>query len=92
MSVSLFKKSVALLAVTLPASAQACAVCMGSDDARIALASNSVLWTLLSLVGFIFVATGSTVFFLWRKSKTPIPPHIQFLNSLTNETTPENLA
>jgi hypothetical protein len=92
MTASLFKKNATLLAVALPASAQACAVCMGSDDARIAYASNSVLWTLLSLVGFIFVATGSTVFYLWRKSKNTIPAHIQFIDSLTDEPTPEPFA
>ncbi len=76
MSAKSFKKFTTLLALTLPVSAQACAVCMGSDDARIATASNSVLWTLLSLVGFIFIATGSTAYFLWRKANTPVPPHI----------------
>ena len=92
MSAAPFKKLALLLAVTLPASAQACAVCMGSDDARIAYASNSVLWTLLSLVGFIFVATGATAFFLWRKANSPIPPHIQYIESLTDEPTSEPLA
>lgn len=62
------QKLAPLLALALPVSAQACAVCMGSDDARIVTASNSVLWTLLSLVGFIFIATGSTAYFLWRKA------------------------
>ena len=48
--------------------ASACAVCMGADDATMREASNSTLWALLSLVGFIFVATGATAFFLWRKA------------------------
>ena len=81
-----------LLLLALPASAQACAVCMGSDNRQLAEASNSVVWSLLSLVGFIFIATGSTVFFLWRKANTPIPPHIQLIDSLTDETASEEPA
>lgn len=53
---------------SLSAKASACAVCMGADDSIIREASNSTLWALLSLVGFIFVATGATAFFLWRKA------------------------
>jgi|GEM_PF-1756730 len=52
--------------------AAACAVCMGSDNPQTVEASNTVLWALLGLVGFIFVATGLTVLFLWRKSRHPI--------------------
>jgi hypothetical protein len=58
----------ALLA--LSANAHACAVCMGGDDTVIREASNTTLWVLLGLVGFIFVATGATAFFLWRKAMT----------------------
>jgi hypothetical protein len=53
----------------LPGIASACAVCMGGDDANLRNASNSTLWALLSLVGFIFLATASTAFFLLRKAK-----------------------
>jgi flagellar basal body-associated protein FliL len=41
---------------------------MGGDDAVMREASNTTLWVLLGLVGFIFVATGATAFFLWRKA------------------------
>ena len=51
-------------------SASACAVCMGSDDTVMREASNTTMWALLSLVGFIFLATGATAFFLWRKAKS----------------------
>jgi len=60
--------SAAFLALT--ANAQACAVCMGGDDSVMREASNTTLWVLLGLVGFIFVATGATAFFLWRKAMT----------------------
>jgi len=52
-----------------PAAAQACATCGGSDDAKLVNASNTVLWALLGLVIFIFVATAGTVYFLWKKSQ-----------------------
>jgi hypothetical protein len=59
---------IALAALALPVSANACAVCNGDPNSQLAVASDSVLWTLLALVGFIFVATGATAFFLYRKS------------------------
>ncbi len=63
-------KHAAAIAVffALPAVASACAVCGGATDEKIVEASNAVLWTLLSLVGFIFSATGGTIWYLWRKS------------------------
>jgi hypothetical protein len=40
---------------------------------------------LLGLVGFIFVSTGFTALYLWRRAKAPIPAHIQFVENLTAE-------
>jgi hypothetical protein len=65
-------------------SAEACAVCAGGDNATLIEASNSVLWVLLALVGFIFVATAGTAYFLWRKAHTPVPPHIEFIENLSS--------
>jgi hypothetical protein len=75
----------ALLPLLLPSAASACAVCMGDPNSYIADASNSVLWMLLGLVGFVFVSTGFTAFYLWRRAKAPIPAHIQFVENLTAE-------
>lgn len=77
-----------VLLLSLPAlasRAEACAVCMGDPNSYIAKASNSVVWMLLGLVGFIFLSTGLTALYLWRKSRTPIPAHIQFVENLTAE-------
>ena len=65
-------KGLALLGclAALQTNASACAVCMGGDDTVMRNASNSTLWALLALVGFIFMATGATAFFLWRKATT----------------------
>jgi hypothetical protein len=71
-----------LMLVALAARADACAVCAGGDNAQLAAASNSVVWALLALVGFIFLATAATIYFIWRRANTPIPPHVQFIESL----------
>ena len=70
MSHSFQQRSLSLLAclVALQTNASACAVCMGGDDATMRNASNSTMWALLALVGFIFLSTGATAFFLWRKA------------------------
>ena len=65
-----------VLLAALAARASACAVCAGGDNVQLAEASNSVLWALLALVGFIFVATGATAYFLWRKATAPNPPQL----------------
>jgi hypothetical protein len=77
------KHSLPLLMLALAsAEANACATCAGGDNLQLAEASNSVVWALLSLVGFIFIATGATAYFLWRKATTPLPPHLQLIESL----------
>ncbi len=77
--------TLATLLVAFTARAGACAVCMGSDNPQIVDASNSVLWALLGLVGFIFLATGLTALYLWRKSLTPTPPALELIPSIIGE-------
>jgi hypothetical protein len=79
----LFPLAGALAAI--PAKASACAVCMGDPNSYVADATNSTIWMLLGLVALMFIATGLTAFFIWRHARTPIPPHLQFVESLTNE-------
>ena len=69
----------------IPAKASACAVCGGDPNSYLASASNSVVWTLLGLVGFIFVSTGATAFYLWRRARATIPPHVELVEKLTDE-------
>lgn len=71
-----------LLLALASAEANACATCAGGDNQQLVDASNAVLWSLLTLVGFIFAATGATVYFLWRKATTPLPPHLQLIQDL----------
>ena len=72
--------------VAIPAKASACAVCMGDPNSYLADATNSTIWMLLALVGFIFLSTGATAFYLWRRSKAEIPPHIELVENLNEET------
>jgi len=58
-----------LFLLALANRAAACAVCMGADNPQTVEASNTVLWTLLGLVGFIFIATGLTVLFIWMHGR-----------------------
>ena len=71
--------------VAIPAKASACAVCMGDPNSYLVGASYGVLWTLLGLVGFIFISTGATAFYLWRRSKAKIPPHIELVEKMKDE-------
>ncbi|GDX11431.1 hypothetical protein LBMAG57_32030 [Verrucomicrobiota bacterium] len=76
-----------LLAVVaaMQENASACAVCMGDPNSALAIASDATLWTLLSLVGFIFIATGATMIYLWRRGNRQIPADVQFVENLTAE-------
>lgn len=77
--------SVLVAFVAMHSKASACAVCMGDPNSAMAVASDATLWTLLTLVGFIFIATGATAFYLWRRGLRPIPAHVQFVENLNSE-------
>jgi hypothetical protein len=79
------RRCIPLALAAVPSCASACAVCGGDPNSYLADATNSVLWMLLALVGFIFLSTGLTALYLWRRSKAPIPPHIQLVEDLTVE-------
>jgi hypothetical protein len=70
---------------TIPAKASACAVCMGDPNPNVIAATNGTLWMLLSLVGLMFLGTAFTVFYIWRRATTPLPPHVQLMENLTTE-------
>lgn len=42
---------------------------MGNPNSQFAVASDSTLLMLLALVGFIFVATGSTAYYLYYQAR-----------------------
>ena len=69
----------------IPAKASACAVCMGDPNSYLADATNSTIWMLLGLVGFIFISTGATAFYLWHHARAKIPPHIELVENMTED-------
>jgi hypothetical protein len=73
------------LLAAIPARASACAVCMGDPNSYLADATNSTIWMLLGLVGFIFISTGATAFYLWRHSLAQTPPHVQLVEQMKHE-------
>jgi hypothetical protein len=73
---------ITLMMGLLSVCADACAVCANGDNTQLIEASNSVLWTLLGLVGFIFVATGATVLFLWRNAKNRASQPVDLIPNL----------
>ena len=56
-----------------------------SLDPSLAECSGIILWTLLSFVAFVFVVAAWTAFYLWHHARAPIPPHVLFVESLTQE-------
>lgn len=45
---------------------------MLADNFQLMEASTSLVCALLSMVGFVVVATALTTWFLWRKARTPL--------------------
>jgi uncharacterized membrane protein len=83
------KNIIAILALlAFSSTSQACAVCMGEANTKLADASNSVFIVLLALVGFIFLSTGITIYFLWKKATTPLPPYMALIESINTEGEP----
>ena len=64
---------------------------MGGDNEQLAEASNTVLWALLALVGFVFVATGATAWFLWKKAQAPVPPDLALIDTIVPPIDPEKI-
>jgi hypothetical protein len=73
------------LLAAIPAKASACAVCMGDPNSYLADATNSTIWMLLGLVGFIFISTGATAFYLWRHARAKVPAHIALVEGMKDE-------
>ena len=69
----------------IPGKASACAVCMGDPNSYLADATNSTIWMLLAMVGFIFLATGGTAFYLWRHARAKVPPHIALVEEMKSK-------
>jgi hypothetical protein len=78
----LFLLSVAVL-TSLPTPALACTVCMGDSNSQWAGAVNGMVFLMLGFIGSMMIATGAVAYYLYKRAKTPIPPHIQLVESMS---------
>jgi hypothetical protein len=70
-----------LVLLQLPATAEACTVCMGGDDSKIGPAMNAAIFLLLGCIGGVLgllVAFGIT---LMRRANVPLPPEAELQQS-----------
>lgn len=88
---SWFRMIVALGAVALtqfPLTAAACSVCMGDPGTRSAGAINAAIFIMLGFVALILGSVGAFAFTLYRRSKTPVPPHVELAEMVAAQKNP----
>jgi hypothetical protein len=67
--------SLAFFALAFPQGTFACAVCMGGADSPVAPAINAAIFLMLGVIGAVLSGVGGFVFYLYRRSRMPMPPH-----------------
>ena len=65
--------AVLTVASAAPATAKACAVCMGASDTPVASAMNSAIFLMLGLVGLMLFSAGGLIFYLARRARVAQP-------------------
>jgi len=73
---------VGVILVSLPASAGACSICMGDVNSRTAPATNDAIFLMLGIIGLMFSALGGFAFYLFKRSKAPLPPYAEVAQSM----------
>lgn len=68
---------VAVAFVATPALAEACATCMGDPTSSQAGAINAAIFLMLGFIGAVLALLGAFAVSLYRRSRTPVPPHVQ---------------
>ncbi len=76
---------VAAASSAMECAASACSTCGVDPNSQVAAAAGGTLWLLLGLVAFMFLATGFTALFIWRRAVAPISPDVQLIENLTSE-------
>lgn len=80
--------AVALTVLLNPAAAQACTVCFGRSDSKLAEGLNWGIFTLLGIVMVVLGAFGVFAYYLARRSvlsPIPIPPRAEQENQFANQ-------
>ena len=58
----------------LPATAGACAACMGDVNSRTAPAINDAIFLMLGCIGFMLATLAGFAFYLMKRANAPLPP------------------
>ncbi len=61
------------VALHIPATAHACAVCMGADD-KTGGAINGAIFLLLGCIGGVLASLAGFAFYLIKRASVPMPP------------------
>ena len=80
-------RAIAVLAAAapalLPATAGACAACMGDVNSRTAPAINDAIFLMLGCIGFMLASLAAFAFYLMKRANAPLPPHAEIVQSMT---------
>lgn len=77
--------AVVALFLKFPASASACAVCMGSADSQTGTAVNAAIFLMLGVLAFMLSLLIAFGIYLYRRSNAPVPPHVQLAEMIGSE-------
>jgi len=79
----------------LPGAARACSACVGGSDATVppwfgggagsGTPMNAAIFLMLGCIGGVLSLLGAFAFYLYRRSQTPIPPHIQLAEMIGSQ-------
>lgn len=61
----------------LPATASACAVCMGNPNTKTAGAMNGAIFLMLGFIALMLGGLGAFIYTLVKRGNAPVPPHAE---------------
>ena len=68
----------------LPATASACAACMGDVNSKFAPATNDAIFLMLGVIGLMLGTIAGCAFYLFKRAQAPLPPHAEVTQSMTS--------
>jgi hypothetical protein len=72
-----------LTAAILHGTASACSVCMGDPNSAAAGATNGAIFLMLGIIGTMLTASGGFGLYLYKRAHTPIPPHLELVEEMS---------
>jgi hypothetical protein len=71
-----------------PATSIACGVCMGqTDGSQIGGALNGAIFVMLAFLGSMLAGISGVAFSIWRRSKNPLPSHLELAEMIGTQST-----